>query len=205
MLVAYNRNNALGGGCQDLDSGLTAFGRHEIDEMERVGMVVCCSHTGFRTTMEVMERAENPVIFSHSNPLGVWRHRRNITDEAIKACAATGGVVGINGVGYFLGRNDASSATVARHIDYVVNLVGPEHVGLGLDYVFDMQELLDYRAANPEVFPAEEYGTGPPAFVAPEQLPEITGELLQLGYRDVHLRAILGGNFLRIARRVWRA
>jgi membrane dipeptidase len=205
MLIAYNRNNALGGGCQDEDTGLTEFGRQVIAEMERVGMVVCCSHTGFRTTMEVMERARNPVIFSHSNPLGMWRHRRNIPDEAIKACAATGGVVGINGVGAFLGRNDTSSATLARHIDYVVNLVGPKHVGFGLDYVFDMQELIDFLKQSPQRFPPEEYGDGPPAFVAPEQLPEIVGELARLGYDDAALRDILGGNLLRIARQVWRS
>ena len=59
MLIAYNQNNSLGGGCQDDDQGLTDFGRRVLDEMARVGMVTCCSHTGFRTTMEVMERSVN--------------------------------------------------------------------------------------------------------------------------------------------------
>jgi membrane dipeptidase len=55
MLIAYNKNNRLGGGCQDEDSGLTDYGRLIIDEMERVGMVLCCSHTGYRTAREAME------------------------------------------------------------------------------------------------------------------------------------------------------
>ena len=76
MLFAYNLNNALGGGCQDDDQGLTTFGRQVLDEMARVGMVACCTHTGFRTTMDVMQYSTNPVIFSHSNPLGVWKHKR---------------------------------------------------------------------------------------------------------------------------------
>jgi len=203
MLIAYNRNNALGGGCQDIDRGLTRFGRAVVAEMERVGMTVCCSHTGFRTTMDVMRQATKPVIFSHSNPLGVWRHKRNIRDEAIRACAASGGVVGINGVGSFLGINDDSPATVARHIDYVVQLVGIGHVGLGLDFVFDMQELRDYVAANPQLFPPEEgYSTGP-RFVAPERLPQIVAELLKLGYRSTDIRKVLGGNLLRVARTNW--
>lgn len=204
MLIAYNRNNLLGGGCQDEDTGLTEFGRQVVDEMARLGMVVCCTHTGFRTTMEVMERSRNPVIFSHSNPLGVWRHRRNIRDEAIKACAATGGVVGINGIGSFLGRNDASTETFVRHVEYVVQLVGPKHVGLGLDYVFDEQELVDFVAANSHLFPPEEYSEAP-ALVRPEQIPEVADRLTKLGYSAADLGAVLGGNHLRVARQVWRS
>jgi len=205
MLMAYNRNNELGGGCQDDDQGLTLFGREVVKEMNRVGMVVCCSHTGFRTTMDVMEHSRQPVIFSHSNPLGVWQHKRNISDEAIKACAATGGVVGINGIGDFLGHNDASTATVVRHIDYVAELVGVEHVGLALDYVFDTQELQDYIAAHPEIFPPGESGNSATInMVAPEQIPEIAATLTGLGYSNDDLRAILGGNHLRIARQCWK-
>lgn len=204
MLIAYNLNNALGGGCQDDDQGLTGFGRRVLDEMARVGMVACCSHTGFRTTMDVMAHSRNPVIFSHSNPLGIWRHKRNITDDAIKACAATGGVVGVNGIGSFLGRNDARSETVARHIDYVAQLVGPRHVGLGLDYVFDRAELDAFLANNPHIFPPEEGYGERQNLVEPEQLPEIADQLLALGYSDDDLRGIVGGNHLRVARAVWK-
>lgn len=204
MLFAYNRNNALGGGCQDDDHGLTAFGRQVVDEMARVGMVVCCSHTGYRTTMDIMSYSTNPVIFSHSNPLGAWRHKRNISDEVIRACAATDGVVALNGIGPFLGQNDARAETLARHIDYVVNLVGARHVGLGLDYCFDNHELEEYLAAHPEVFPPEEgYGL-PMHMLEPEQLPNLVECLFQMGYGDDDLRGILGGNHLRVARRVWK-
>lgn len=203
MLMAYNQNNLLGGGCQDEDTGLTKFGRAVVAEMERVGMTVCCSHTGFRTTMDVMRRATKPVIFSHSNPLAVWTHKRNIRDEAIRACAQTGGVVGVNGIGMFLGANDNRSATVARHVDYVAQLVGIDHVGLGLDYVFDAQELDDYLKGNPKMFPPEEgYGTGI-RMVAPEQIPEIAAELLGRGYRVPDVKKVLGGNFARVARATW--
>lgn len=203
MSIAYNRNNLLGGGCQDRDRGLTKFGRAVVTEMERVGMTTCCSHTGFRTTMDVMRHATKPVIFSHSNPLALWKHKRNIRDEAIRACAQTGGVVGINGIGMFLGANDNSSATVARHIDYVVQQVGIDHVGIGLDYVFDMQELDDYVKAHPAVFPPEEGYAAGLRIVAPEQMPEIAAELLRLGYRVADLRKVLGGNLLRVAKATW--
>jgi membrane dipeptidase len=203
MLIAYNRNNLLGGGCQDDDRGLTRFGRQVLAEMNRLGMVPCCSHTGYRTTLEVMRRSEKPVIFSHSNPLGVWRHKRNVRDEAIRACAATGGVVGINGIGIFLGRNDNSSATLVEHIDYVAQLVGADHVGLGLDYVFDASELDDFLRQNPAMFPPEEGYSAGIRMVAPEQLGEIIELLLAKGYAPADVARILGGNFLRVARESW--
>ncbi|MBI4500484.1 MAG: membrane dipeptidase [Gemmatimonadetes bacterium] len=204
MLIAYNRNNALGGGCQDEDTGLTAFGWQVLDEMARVGMVTCCTHTGLRTTMDVMAYSRNPVIFSHSNPTGVWQHKRNIPDEAIKACAKTGGVVGINGIGIFLGKNDARSETVVRHVDYVVQLVGAAHAGLGLDYVFDQQEVDDYVAKNPDIFPPEEGYAAGLKMMPPEQLPEVAEGLIKLGYSEHDVRGILGDNFLRVAKQVWK-
>ena len=204
MLMAYNRNNLLGGGCQDEDTGLTKFGRQVIDEMNRVGMVPCCSHTGYRTTMDVINRSSKPVIFSHSNPLALWNHKRNIRDEAIRACAKTGGVVGINGIGIFLGPNDTRSETFARHIDYVVQLVGPDHAGLGLDYVFDQEELLEYQRKNPHLFPQSEGYTLGPGLVPPEQLADITECLIRKGYATRDIRKILGGNFMRVARESWK-
>ena len=203
MLIAYNRNNALGGGCQDTDRGLTKFGRQVVAEMERVGITVDCTHTGYRTTMDVMRLATRPVIFSHSNPLGLVKHKRNIRDEAIRACAATDGVVGINGIGPFLGYNDNRSETVVTHIDYVAQLVGVDHVGLGLDYVFDSKELDDVVTAHPELFPPSEGYTGGVKMVAPEQLPEIVAGLIARGYRSADIRKILGGNFARVARATW--
>ena len=203
MLIAYNRNNALGGGCQDADRGLTKFGRQVVREMERVGMTVCCSHTGYRTTMDVMRMAAKPVIFSHSNPLGVWKHKRNIRDEAIRACAATGGVVGINGIGHFLGRNDTRTETVIAHIDYVAGLVGIDHVGFGLDYVFDTGELDDFLRANPKMFPPEDGYSASIGMVAPGQLRGIAAGLLSRGYRMAEVRKVLGHNFLRVARANW--
>ncbi|MEI8326127.1 MAG: membrane dipeptidase, partial [Betaproteobacteria bacterium] len=178
MLLTYNRNNRLGGGCQDQDTGLTDFGREVIAEMERVGMLLCCSHTGHRTVREVFAAATRPVIFSHSNPSAVHAHPRNIPDDLIRACAATGGLVGINGIGTFLGGNDNQTEAFARHIDHVVQLVGPQHVALGLDYVFDAGELDDYLARMAHAFPSDlGYHKGV-RMVAPEQLEGIVQTLL---------------------------
>jgi membrane dipeptidase len=203
MLFAYNLNNLVGGGCHDTDIGLTALGRAVIGEMNRVGMLVDCSHSATRTTMEAMEASAAPVIFSHSCAKALWPHGRNITDEQIRACARTGGVIGINGIGNFLGRNDISSAKFVDHVAHVAGLVGPEHVGISLDYAFDAENVDSLVSGNSRYWPQEEYKTAS-LYLPPEQLPEITETMVQRGFSDAEITGILGGNFLRVAQAVWK-
>lgn len=204
MLLAYNQNNRAGGGCQDDDGGLTAFGRAMLQEMARVGMIGCCSHTGYRTAREAIDASPAPLIFSHSNPRALYKHPRNIPDALIRACAARGGVIGINGIGLFLGGNDASPANVARHIMYVAELVGIEHVGIGLDFIHDRGEIDDLIAANPDKFPSHlGYGDGM-NMMSPSDLPALAAELGALGLADADLAAVFGGNWLRLADQLWR-
>ena len=201
MLLAYNKDNRASGGCMEGKIGLTDFGKKVIREMNRVGMVVDVSHMGYLATMEAFDTSIAPVIFSHSNPNGLRNHARNISDEQIKACANTGGVVGINGIGDFLG--STSSEIVVENIEYVTNLVGPEHVGIGLDYVIDKQELVDYIEGHPDVFPPDKI-KDTLAFVEPEQFPEFAELLYKKGYSEQTIKGILGENFLRVAEKVWK-
>ncbi len=204
MLFAYNLNNLAGGGCHDRDTGLTPFGRRVIAEMNRVGMIVDCSHTGYRTTLEAIEASSAPVIFSHSNPATLHKHGRNILDEQIRACARSGGVVGINGIGLFLGDAGAATPTLVRAIIYVADLVGFDHVGISLDYA--PASLAELTAAHPDYWPASEgYGRdGAMRMAEPLQLPQITEMLLDRGCAEADIRKILGGNFRRVAEAVWK-
>ncbi|MFL5927394.1 MAG: dipeptidase [Gaiellaceae bacterium] len=206
ILIAYNRANRAGGGCLDEPAGgLTAKGREIVREMNRLGVIVDATHCSRETTFDLFELSEQPVVFSHSIPLRVKDHHRNISDDQMRACAATGGVVGINGVGIFLGENDASTQAFARAVESAVEIVGPEHVGIGLDYVFDLEELETYLHAHRNTFPAgggyTEYGR--PRFVSPLQLSELTAALVDRGFGEDDVRAILGENFRRVAAAVW--
>src|SRR6185503_9007806 len=116
MLLAYNKDNRASGGCMEGNIGLTDFGKAVIKEMNSVGMIVDVSHMGYRATMEAFGVSTKPVIFSHSNPKGLREHARNISDEQIKACAQTGGVIGINGIGDFL--SGISSEIFVQNIEY---------------------------------------------------------------------------------------
>jgi len=206
MLFAYNRDNSAGGGSHGEDIGLTPFGRAVVAEMNRVGMVVDVSHCGHRTSLDAFEVSTQPVIFSHSNPWALTRRGRNIRDDQIRGCAATGGVIGLNGIGHFMDDGEARSESIFAHIDYVVQMVGPEHAGIGLDYPFpvggdDIDTLL---LRHPEFWPPSEgYGSGLYRNAEPEQFPELTELLVRAGYSEAAVRGILGENFLSIARRVW--
>ncbi len=205
MLFAYNLGNDAAGGCHDRDSGLTAFGRQIVVEMNRVGLIVDCSHAAYQTTMDIMDASGKPVVFSHSNPTRVWEHQRNIRDEQVRACAATGGVIGINGMGIFLGENTTDNTTLLQHIAYLAELVGPEHVGLGFDYSpgvdVDISEILKSR---PDYWPAGQgYDTINIKHAGPQQLTDLSHQLRQHGFNDDDIRGIFGENFRRVAMACW--
>ena len=205
MLLVYNRRNLAGSGCHDPeDEGLTELGRGILREMDRVGMIKCCSHTGYRTAREVLDLSGTPVIFSHSNPRRLRDHPRNIPDELIKACAAPGGVIGINGVGLFLGDGEPTADALVQHIDYVAQLVGAEHVGLGLDYMFKGSEVEEPGRRSRELWPTEWGYRAGMGFLPPEAIPDIAEGLARRGYPPAAIRGIPGENLLRVADAIWK-
>jgi membrane dipeptidase len=203
LSFAYNLNNNSGGGCLDEDKGLTNFGKQLVIECNKVGMVIDCSHVGYKTSMEIIELSKSPIVFSHSNPAKLVNHPRNISDEQIKACKEINGVIGINGIGIFLGENDIRSEKIVEHIDYVAQLIGSAHVGIGLDCIFNPEEAESFVKTNPTVFP-KEHGFHNVSIAQPEQFHEISDLLFLRGYCKNDVDNILGDNFFRIAKSVWK-
>jgi membrane dipeptidase len=205
-LMAYNQKNHVGDGCHErTDGGLSRFGLELVREMQRVGMLVDCTHTGRRTSLDVFEIAQAPVIYSHSNAAALKGHQRNVEDELAKACADSGGVIGVNGIGIFLGDNDETTDALFRHLDHWVQLVGPRHVGIGLDSVSEPAVLAAFVHASAAKYPAgQSYEVDEIRVSKPEQLPELTERMLAAGYAEPDIRAVLGGNWLRLAREVWK-
>jgi membrane dipeptidase len=215
MLLAYNVRNLVADGCAEVaDAGLSNFGRQVVREMNRVGMILDCTHTGRRSSLEAIELCERPPIFSHSNAYSVCAHIRNIRDEQIRACAARGGVIGVVGVGAFLGDVEARSESLFRHIDYIASLVGPQHVGLGTDYVdiFPIKEHAprweEHTHGNDKTWPDPANGWPDPTGTQiplgdsrcfrPEQLAELVEIMIDHGYPTDAIRGILGSNFRRV-------
>lgn len=206
MLLAYQLRNRVADGCAErTDAGLSKFGLRLVAEMNRVGMIVDGTHSGYNSTMQAMEASALPCMFSHSNADAVFPHYRNLKDDQIKACAAGGGIIGVNGLAEFLHLDQASPEAMVRHIVYIADLVGPEHVGIGLDYVADTAKLARWIAANPDAWPpANGRAYGETTFLQPEQLVDLVTALLGHGFADQEVQGILGDNFHRVASRVWK-
>jgi membrane dipeptidase len=205
MLFAYNLSNAAAGGCHDTDIPLTQFGIDILSEMNRVGMIVDASHTSYRTSIDLIERSTTPVVFTHSNPTSIWPHQRNITDEQIKACAAKGGVIGLNGLAIFVGDNDTSTESLLRHLFALIDLAGPEHVGLGFDYTPDVTvDIGAILRARPDYWPAgQQYDTPNIGHSGPSKIPSLVEGMEARGLSEIEIAGILGANFARIAKESW--
>jgi membrane dipeptidase len=205
-LLAYNQKNLVGDGCHErTDGGLSRYGLALIAEMNRVGMLVDCTHSGYRTTMEAMEASTSPCIFSHSMARALNDHERNIRDDQIVACARTGGVIGVNGIGFLMdAAGRATTEGICRHIDYIARLVGPQHVAIGVDFVIDDEQMQAFYQENKDTMYPTGYPAPPWEYWAPENIGDLTEALLRRGYTEPDVIGILGANFLRVARKVWR-
>jgi membrane dipeptidase len=196
--------------------GLSPFGGELVEAMNRVGMIVDATHAKYATSMDILGLSKDPVIFSHSNAAALWNHPRNLRDDQIKACAKSGGVIGVAGTGTYIGENDNSAEGLVRHIDYMAELVGPEHIGLGLDYVptFGMANApaaAGFKTVGHDEGYRQASGGKSEAprredikYVEPEGVPPLTEALIAGGYSEAEIRGILGENWLRVARQVWK-
>lgn len=206
---AYNRNNSVAGGCHDEPRGLTPLGRRMVQAVNDAGILMDCSHTGRLSSLEIMDLSGKPVVFSHANPDALARHGRNVTDEQIRACAATGGVVCVSGLSWFLGSHAPTAADVARHAAYMADVAGVDHVGIGTDICFSQPELDDTPPGefDPSYWWPASAGyskEAPPTFVAPGMWRELAAELRKTGMTEAEAAQVMGGNMLRVARQTWQ-
>ena len=209
MHLAYNRNNSVAGGCHDDVQGLTPLGHQVVAAINQAGVLMDCSHTGRRCSLDIMAASTQPVIFSHSNPLALVEHGRNVTDEQIKACAASGGVVCVSGVSIFLGTRTPDADDVARHAAYVADMVGVQHAGIGLDISFTQSELNDNPPGDYDPTYWWPKSAGYDRSVSRSSYPpieswQVLGEALQrTGMTADEAALVMGGNMMRVAGQVW--
>jgi membrane dipeptidase len=208
--LTYNAQNLIGSGSTErVDGGVTDFGITIIKAMNEVGMLIDVSHCGDRTTLDAIALSPKPIAITHSNARALVNHPRVKTDEAIKALAAKGGVMGITGVRNFVSATEPTTVVnIVDHIAHVAKLVGVEHVGIGTD-----SDLNGY-----DDMPAEEYAKlkanykssyafrdkiDTDGFDHPRKMYDLTEELIRRSYSNANIRAILGGNFHRLLKATW--
>lgn len=179
--LTWNYRNELADGQLDAESGggLTPSGRAIVQEMERLGMLIDCSHLSDAGFWDLAQRTSGPFIASHSNSRAVCDHRRNLTDEQMQVVAGRGGVMGINfHPGFLRTGGDATLDDIIRHIDYMAERVGPQAIGLGSDF--------------------DGISRTPIGVEDTTKLPRVADALVRRGYGETDIRGIMGENFLRV-------
>ncbi|MES2075349.1 MAG: membrane dipeptidase [Pseudomonadota bacterium] len=208
ILLAYNRNNSVADGCHDVPRGLTGLGHRMVEAINEAGILLDCAHSGRLCSMDVMNASSKPVIFSHANPYALVPHGRNVNDEQIRACAATGGVVCVSGLSWFLGSSHPNADDVARHAAYIANLVGVAHAGIGLDICFQQRGLDDTPPGqfDPTYWWPASAGysaSKPPTFTPPSVWRELGAALRRTGMSEAEAEMVMGRNMMRVAQQAW--
>ncbi len=210
--LCYQRRDLFADGSGEPgNAGLSVYGKQFIREMNQLGMVIDLSHMGLRASLEAMELTSQPVIFSHSNVHALVPSVRNLRDEQIDAAAARGGVIGVTAFTSLLGMNVTADQRPTlddfiAHLDYIVQRVGPDHVGIGLDYAHKrLQDDLEvHNRLHPELGRLDVGTIHAQGLDGPAEVVNLTDRLLRRGYRQDDILKILSGNFLRVFRTVWQ-
>ena len=214
--LSFHERSLLADGCyENANGGLSNFGRDAIREMNRLGILIDLSHVGEKSTLEAIEHSEKPVAVTHANCKGYFDRPRNKTDEAVRMLAERGGVVGATAICSFLKTQFESTLDdFLDAIDDMVQRIGPDHVGFGIDFTQDQprsfwryigsQQGTSYPAVfqDPNVH-WEEFKLYPDDLATPDELPNLAVGLQGRGYPDDEIAGILGGNWLRLLDQVW--
>jgi len=213
LQLTYQRQNWVGAGCGERrDAGLSTFGRELVHRMDEFGIVVDLSHCGAETSRQAIEASSNPVVLSHAHPAAVTPHIRAKTDDLLRSVADRDGVVGITALSAFLAdpgepRRRQGLEAFRRHMSYLIDLIGVDHVGIGLD--FDETNTPEKFAADKAEHPELDTGFGWDdkrihGLTHAGEAGQVTRVLVSMGLDDDAVLKILGGNFVRVFQTVWR-
>jgi len=210
MQVTYNERNLLGDGSTErTDAGLSDFGVAAVKRMNELGILVDSSHSGYQTTLDAIRFSERTPIISHSNCYSLNPHPRAKSDEQIRALAEKGGVMGITNVNIMVKKDlPVTIEDYVDHIDHVVKLVGPDHVGFGSDSAMsgwdtdpDKEDLYMNVYYAPYLFKSTynfRYPLAVEGMNDEHKWKHVTAALLKRGYSDKDIKKILGENWLRV-------
>lgn len=172
-LVHFFDNDLAGSMHGTRKGGLTPFGRKMVRAMEAKGIIVDIAHSSHKAVAEILAMARRPVVSSHGGVQAVCGVNRNLSDTEIRGVAATGGIIGI---GYWDGAICSTDPKmIAKSIRHVRDLVGIEHVALGSDFDGAVTTRFDTS-----------------------QIVQVTQALMDIGFTEADIRAVMGGNTLRI-------
>lgn len=213
--ITYNGESSFGSGVYvKEDKGLTRFGQQAILEMDRVGMLIDLSHVGFRTVEEAIDTSSNPTVFSHVGLKALNDHTRNIPDSLIKKIAKKGGLVGLCPHGVMNIREANSRPTVDNFIDaffHVADITGSmEHSAIGTDrwsresFANDLKKIGFERTVKGFFGKFDGNSKHVEGFNYYDEWSNLLDRMLARGISETDAAGIMGTNWLRIYKQVWK-
>lgn len=208
LQLTYMERNWVGDGCLEPENrGLTSFGMQVVRECNRLGIVVDCSHVGIQTTLDAVRCSSQPIVISHTAVRAITENPRCVTDEQMKAVAGKGGTIGITTFSPFI-RADRQPTLddYLDHFDYAINLIGEDHVTFATDW-FDGKTRVNWATPwyYPEVTQGKQYdGLGLIGFRTRAELVNVVEGMIKRGYGNERIKKLLGGNFIRVLKEVWK-
>ena len=211
--LTYNTRNRVGNGCfERRDGGLSDYGVAVVERMNEVGMAVDVAHCGDQTTLDAFEVSSKPVLITHSNARALApKQMRCKTDEAIRAMARAGSIIGLTGVRMFV--RDTEPTTIEHvldHFDHVAKLVGVEHIAVGSDmdlHGYDAGSEEEHKRLLENLHP--KYGVREKLDIDgidhPKRMYDLTEGLIRRGYSDSDIEGILGGHMKRVLGEIWKS
>ncbi|MPZ88149.1 MAG: hypothetical protein GEU81_08755 [Nitriliruptorales bacterium] len=190
----WNLRNELGDGVHERGTGggLSRFGREVVVAAEGLGMVVDLAHIAEAGFWSAMELGSNPKVVSHANARSVYDHPRNLSDAQIRAVAESGGVVGAHFLPAYVDPEHTTIDRVIDHIGFMCELVGSRHVALGPDFPTSDGP----RPAREQRFSRKKDHLDGVEEIS--ELPKVVDRMLERGFTQKDVEAILGGNFVRV-------
>lgn len=214
MQLTYNTQNLVGSGCwEPVDSGLSHFGHHVVDEMNALGILVDLSHVGPKTSQDAIEHSSRPVAYTHCAPAGLLEHPRNKTDEQLKFIADRGGFVGYATYPPFMPQGaDATVEHCVETLEYLINLLGEDTVGIGTDFTQEQDAaffdwLSQDKGTGRRLVPKRPGGITvmPKGLRTIGEFPNLTHTMVERGWSEGRIRKVMGENWVRVLREAWGA
>jgi membrane dipeptidase len=214
--LTYNMNNGIGSGfLEQRDGGLSVFGLSIVERMNQVGMAVDVSHCADQTTMDAIAASKRPVIFTHANCRALAPTLPRLkTDDAIRAMAKSGGVMGVSFIRFMVREQEPVTIdNVLDHVDHIAKLVGVEHVAVGSDIDMvgnpnpmnggnDPRTQANFSRYNYHVDSEGKLTVA--GLDHPKRMFDLTEGLIRRRYSDADIAGILGANAVRVLTEIWR-
>ena len=210
--LTYNRRNSIGDGMGEPDnSGLSVFGQQAVEELNRLGILIDTAHVGLRTSLHAAEHSKDPIVSTHSNCFSLVPNKRNATDELIHALSEKGGLISLVAHAPFVREDQQPTIKdLVNHMKHIEKIGSIDNIAIGMD-IYPW-----HKIPGEEAFMSSLRSRFPETKARPYQfgkLPDLRdatewGNMVSVmaseGYSDDDISKVMGGNALRVLKRVWK-